>query len=209
MHLLLALASCNVDGTVNGTTAFVRSWWSKWGTTWLFLACDATDTAVCNPLNQWHKNGITAFLTSRQLKGDAKCLFMSFAAIGTGISVRWNQHDHQWYNCIPLVNITEMRCNMNSGHVMSLASHDADDINGTIAFLRSRSLKICLIWTQCNQHYEQEHKYTYISHYLHTFHIICPSTNMPVTVHYYRHLHIISTLLYTEVQKIKLIKNTI
>ena len=38
MHLVLALAACDDNGNVSGTTALVSSRWSKWGATWFFLA---------------------------------------------------------------------------------------------------------------------------------------------------------------------------
>ena len=88
--------------------------------------------------------------------------FWSFDTIGTGISVTWSPHHHQWHHCIPYVKKTKMRCNitfvlwlceaieisitrckLHWSHVLPLtlvsASWDADDIiNETIAVLRSK-----------------------------------------------------------------------
>ena len=52
MHLVLALTACDADSIINGTTAFVSSWWSKWGTTWHFWYCDTTHVGIT--LYHWH-----------------------------------------------------------------------------------------------------------------------------------------------------------
>ena len=36
MQFALVSASCDAGKTINGTIAFLRSWWSKWGVKWFF-----------------------------------------------------------------------------------------------------------------------------------------------------------------------------
>ena len=45
--LVLASASCHADGIINGTTAFFRSGWSKWGATWSYWWCNAIGWNKC------------------------------------------------------------------------------------------------------------------------------------------------------------------
>ena len=69
------LASCNADGTVNGTIAFIRSRLYKLNTIWLLWPCDDIGTGVCITWCHWHKNDTTTFLGLRKFKWDTTWLF--------------------------------------------------------------------------------------------------------------------------------------
>ena len=121
-----ANASYDVDSTISGTIAVLRSRWSKWDATWLFShvtllalsleSCDADSTVngtiaflrskqlkwvwfQCHVTN-CIINGTTTFLSLRQLKWGPTWLLSSCEAIGVGISVMQCLWCHQWYHSI-------------------------------------------------------------------------------------------------------------
>ena len=103
--------------------------------------------SVSNDVNS-NISGIIAFPSLRELKCGAASLFLLWDATGVGISVTWCQWCHQWHHCIPYVTMIKMRCNMTFCSVaLILMSCDATSIvNGTTAFLRSRTLKWDVTW---------------------------------------------------------------
>ena len=143
-----ALASCDTNSFVNGTTAFLRWRQLKWGVTWLFDNCDAIGSVIsvmwCQWCHKWHQ----CILWVQIIK--MRCN-MSFCSL-TPMLMLCNANSVV-NSTIAFLRSRQLKRGATRlfGHmiplVLSLVLHDTNSIiNGTIAFLGSRWSKWGATW---------------------------------------------------------------
>ena len=123
-YLVLALASFDTDGIVNGPTAFLSSRWSKWDATLCFghvtPLASAPHDAICGSIMWSHWNWCQHHVIQKALPmaplhfsdqdggnevqhdilGHVMPLELVSVSHGTSVGIIRCQECHQWYHCI-------------------------------------------------------------------------------------------------------------
>ena len=155
-HVILASTSCDANGIINCTTAFIRS--RKLRLTFLVIWCHLLCHCIM-PLALTYKSGDVndiiygtfTFPRYRQWKWGATWLSWSCDNTGADICVTGcHQWHHQWYHYIPLIKVIKIRLNQPFDYVLplalALASHDATGLRS------SDSIGVSITW--CKWHHQ-------------------------------------------------------